>query len=277
MGISGTDVAKEAADMVIADDRFSTIVDAVEEGRCIYANMQAFINFLITCNIGEVIGVFLASILGFPQLLTPLQLLWVNLVTDGPPAIALGFNPPSPDLMKRKPRSASEEILTSAMIFRYTTVGLYIGVATLGIYASYFLDHGVSLREISSWSSCTDSPICDIYSDIRAPQTLALSTLVTTELLKALCTVSVSDSIFVVGPQRNPWLMLGVAVPFALNLAIVYTPALEKNFGLVHLSGDDWIRVFLWSLPVVIIEEALKLKSKIELDDLVDSRCGTLE
>ena len=278
MGISGTDVAKEAADMVIADDRFSTIVDAVEEGRSIYANMQAFINFLITSNIGEVIGVFLASILGFPQLLTPLQLLWVNLVTDGPPATALGFNPPSPDLMKTKPRSTSEEILTPALLLRYTAVGLYIGMATLGIYASYFLDHGVSLHEISSWSSCTDYPICNIYSDIRAPQTLALTTLVTTELLKALCTVSVNNSIFVVGPQRNPWLMLGVAVPFVLNLAIIYTPAFEKNFGLVPLSGDDWIKVFLWSLPVVIIEEALKLKSKIELDDIiVDSRDGALE
>jgi Ca2+-transporting ATPase len=152
MGISGTDVAKEASDMVLVDDNFSTIVDAIKQGRAIYANMQAFINFLITCNIGEVIGVFLATLLGFPQLLTPLHLLWVNLVTDGPPATALGFNPPGellldirvnfctscpirciyktrllfsidPGLMNRKPRSSSEEIMTSENLLRYSIAG----------------------------------------------------------------------------------------------------------------------------------------------------------
>lgn len=258
MGIAGTDVAKEASDMILVDDNFSSIVNAVEEGRCIYANMQAFINFLITCNIGEVIGVFLASILGLPQLLTPLQLLWVNLVTDGPPATALGFNPPDPDLMTRKPRSSSEEILTPSLLRRYMLGGLYIGIATLGVYASYFLDQGVSLQELSSWSSCTDSPICEVFADIHAPQTLALTTLVTTELLKALCTVSVSSSILVVGPQKNPWLLLGVAVPFALNLSIIYIPTMAANFGLIPLSGNDWLKVICWSLPIVFIEETMK-------------------
>lgn len=271
---------------LVVDDNFSTIVHAVEEGRCIYANMQAFINFLITCNIGEVIGVFMASILGLPQLLTPvssclihqskdtddtlihciifsipfvkLQLLWVNLVTDGPPATALGFNPPDPDLMKRKPRSSSEEILTPALLLRYTAAGFYIGIATLGIYVSYFLDHGVPLQSISSWSTCIDKPLCDIFYDLRPPQTLALTTLVTTELLKALCTVSVNSSVFVIGPQRNPWLLLGVTVPFVLNLAIIYVPELEANFGLVPLSGDDWLKVMVWSFPIIIIDEILK-------------------
>ena len=256
MGISGTDAAKEAADMVLVDDNFSTIVDAVEEGRCIYANMQAFINFLITCNIGEVIGVFIATLLGFPQLLTPLHLLWVNLVTDGPPATALGFNPPDPGLMNRKPRSSSEEIMTSESLLRYSIAGFYIGIATVGVYASYFFDRGVSFQELRSWSTCTDS--CSIYADLAAPQTFALSTLVTVELLKALCSVSIDSSIFTVGPQKNPWLLLGVAIPFALNLAIIYTPELEHSFGLVPLDGSDWLKVIAWSLPIVLIDEALK-------------------
>ena len=269
MGISGTDVAKEAADMVLVDDNFSTIVDAVEEGRCIYANMQAFINFLITCNIGEVIGVFIATLLGLPQLLTPLHLLWVNLVTDGPPATALGFNPPDPGLMNRKPRSSSEEIMTSENLLRYSIAGLYIGIATVGIYASYFLDRGVSFQELQSWSTCTDS--CSIYADLAAPQTLALSTLVTIELLKALCSVSIDSSIFSVGPQKNPWLLLGVSIPFAFNLAIIYTPELQNSFGLVPLDGGDWLKVLAWSLPIVFIDEALKYVFKKRTNGVLKS------
>ncbi|KAL7433272.1 hypothetical protein ACHAXM_006637 [Skeletonema potamos] len=260
MGISGTDVAKEASDMILVDDNFSTVVAAVEEGRAIYANMQSFINFLITCNIGEVVGVFLATILGFPQLLTPLHLLWVNLVTDGPPATALGFNPPDPNLMNRKPRSSSEEIMTPESLLRYSIAGLYIGISTVGVYASYFFDRGVSFHELQSWSTCTDS--CSIYADLAAPQTLALSTLVTVELLKALCSVSIDSSILTVAPQKNPWLLLGVSVPFAFNLAIIYIPALEHSFGLVPLDRNDWLKVIAWSFPIVIIDEALKYTFK---------------
>ncbi|KAL7531263.1 hypothetical protein ACHAWF_003697 [Thalassiosira exigua] len=255
MGISGTEVAKEASDMVLVDDNFSTIVDAVEEGRCIYANMQAFINFLITCNIGEVIGVFLATILGFPQLLTPLHLLWVNLVTDGPPATALGFNPPESHGQPPKKYLPS-------LLLRYSIGGLYIGIATVGIYASYFVDNGISIQDLSSWSTCADPSSCSIYDDLAAPQTLALSTLVTAELFKALCTVSVDSSILKVGPQRNPWLLLGVAVPFMLNLAIIYIPTFSDSFGLVPLTGQDWFHVLLWSTPIIFVDELQKFLAR---------------
>lgn len=166
--------------------------------------------------------------------------------------------------MNRKPRSTSDEILTPKLLLRYSTGGLYIGIATVGVYASYFVDHGIALQDLSSWSTCVDTSVCDIYTDLAAPQTLALTTLVTAELFKALCTVSVDSSIFVVGPQKNPWLLLGVVVPFILNLAIIYTPALENSFGLVPLDGQDWLHVLMWSFPIILIDELQKFTFRHE-------------
>lgn len=164
--------------------------------------------------------------------------------------------------MKKKPRPASEEILSLALLLRYTLGGLYIGIATVGIYASYFVDRGLSLQDLSSWSTCTDQTVCSLYSDLAAPQTLALATLVTTELIKALCTVSIDSSILKVGPQKNPFLILGVLVPFLLNLSIMYIPALEKSFGLIPLTTSDWMHVMMWSFPILLIDEVQKLAAR---------------
>lgn len=257
MGRTGTEVAKSAASMILTDDNFCSIVGAVEEGRNIFNNMQAFICFLVSCNIGEIVSIFLASVLGLPEPLTPLHLLWVNLVTDGSPASALGFNPPDPAIMSRRPRAKDKPLLSPGLFARYLITGTYVGFATIGALVWWFLDQGVTFKQLCRWDQCLewgddfahsleaprwpDKP-CNIFqaAALQQPQTLSLTVLVMIELFKALSAVSLEHSIVTTPPWKNPWLLLGVSVPLVLHLSIMYIPLFSRIFSLHPLSGKEW-------------------------------------
>lgn len=282
MGVTGTEVAKQAADMVLADDDFCAIVEAVRTGRHIFSNMQAFVCFLLSCNLGEIFAVLFASLLGLPETLTPLHLLWVNLVTDGPPATALGFNPPDAAAMTQAPRPRHAPLMSRALLSRYCVTGVFVGLATLLAFVSPFLERGVSVSQLRRWESCATWAAVEQFShaalapsrpasalaacDIFAPnsavmqlaRTRALTVLVSLELLKALSAVSLRQSLLRVPPWRNSFLLPAVMLPGLLHVALVSTPFTRQVFGLQPLSRADWKVVALLSLPVLLLEEALK-------------------
>ncbi|KAJ7535384.1 hypothetical protein O6H91_12G030800 [Diphasiastrum complanatum] len=292
MGVTGTEVAKEASDMILADDDFATIVLAIKEGRSIYDNMKAFIRYLISSNIGEVVAIFLTALLGLPQGLVPVQLLWVNLVTDGAPATALGFNPPDSNIMDRPPRPAQEGFISGWTFFRFMAIGSYVGLATIGIFALWYLNSrsflgidmssdghtAITFEQLSHWGECPlwidfeVSPVrigtktfhfsnpCEYFTVGKVkPSTLAMSTLVAIEMFNALNALSESNSLLITKPWSNKWLLLAIAVSLGLHAAILYTPWLADIFGVVPLSMNDWLLVLAFSLPVIPVDEALKV------------------
>ncbi|KAJ8493877.1 hypothetical protein OPV22_015598 [Ensete ventricosum] len=291
MGIAGTEVAKEASDMVLADDNFSTIVAAVGEGRSIYNNMKAFIRYMISSNIGEVASIFLTAALGIPEGLIPVQLLWVNLVTDGPPATALGFNPPDKDIMKKPPRRSDDSLITAWILFRYMVIGLYVGIATVGIFIIWYT-HGsfmgidlsgdghtlVTYAQLSNWGECSswegfkvapftagshrftfDTNPCDYFQTGKVKaMTLSLSVLVAIEMFNSLNALSEDGSLLSMPPWVNPWLLLAMSISFGLHFLILYVPFLARVFGIVPLSFNEWLLVLAVALPVILIDEVLK-------------------
>ncbi|WVZ06743.1 hypothetical protein V8G54_020089 [Vigna mungo] len=290
MGIAGTEVAKEASDMVLADDNFSSIVAAVGEGRSIYNNMKAFIRYMISSNIGEVASIFLTAALGIPEGLIPVQLLWVNLVTDGPPATALGFNPPDKDIMKKPPRRSDDSLINLWILFRYMVIGIYVGLATVGVFIIWYT-HGsflgidlagdghtlVTYTQLANWDQCsswknfTASPFtagsktitfdnpCDYFhtGKVKA-MTLSLSVLVAIEMFNSLNALSEDGSLLTMPPWVNPWLLLAMSVSFGLHFLILYVPFLAQVFGIVPLSLNEWLLVLAVALPVILIDEILK-------------------
>merc|ERR1712223_1235787 len=268
---SGTAVANSASEMILADDNFTSIVAAVEEGRAIYANMKQFIRYLISSNIGEVVCIFLAAALGLPEALIPVQLLWVNLVTDGLPATALSFNPPDLDIMDKPPRGTNETLITPWLFFRYMAIGVYVGAATVGASSWWFLydptGPQMSYYQLTHHMSCYSNPedfkglSCEIF---QAPEamTMALSVLVTIEMANALKSVSENQSLAVMPPWVNPYLLGAMALSFSLHFVILYTDFLNVVFNISALPFDQWMVVLKFSMPVLLLDEALKFVAR---------------
>ena len=257
---SGTDVSKLASDMVLADNNFATIEVAIEEGRSIYNNTQQFIRYLISSNIGEVVSIFLTAAVGMPEALIPVQLLWVNLVTDGLPATALSFNPPDHDVMRRQPRKRDERLIGGWLFFRYMVIGIYVGLATVAGYAWWFMYYfegpQINFWQLTHFHRCsTQFPEigCQIFSNdmAKSASTVSLSILVVIEMLNAMNALSSSESLLTLPLWENMMLVYAITLSMALHFALLYTPVLQTLFSILPLNWTEWQAVLVISAPVM--------------------------
>jgi len=231
MGKTGTDVTREAASMVLADDNFSTIVTAVEEGRSINDNIRKFIRFLLACNTGEILTMFIAMLAGLPLPLRAIQILWINLVTDGLPAMALGVEPTEKGVMNRPPRHPQEGIFARGLWQKILGRGSLIGITTVLVFA-WALEQG---------------------TDLDTARTMTFATLIVAQLLYVFSCRSESSTLSLTGFFSNGWLLAAVFSSFALLLVVIYHPLLATVFATVPLTLDQWIVIiFAASLPTVI-------------------------
>ncbi|KAN0077248.1 hypothetical protein V8E55_011103 [Tylopilus felleus] len=264
---SGTDVAKLAADMVLADSNFTTIEQAVEEGRLIYNNTKQFIRYLISSNIGEVVSIFLTVLLGMPEALIPVQLLWVNLVTDSLPATALGFNPADHSIMRVPPRDAREPLIGKWLFFRYLVIGIYVGCATVFGYAWWFVYYSggpqITFYQLTHFHQCTSmfpEIGCEMFTNemARRATTMSLSILVTVEMFNAMNSLSENESLLRLPVWRNPYLVAAIALSMALHFGIMYIPFFTSLFAITPLNWVEWKAVLYLSAPVLLLDEVLK-------------------
>jgi Ca2+-transporting ATPase len=252
MGITGTDVSKEAADMVLTDDNFATIVAAVEEGRAIFSNIRKFLRYLLSSNIGEVMtmffGVLLVDVIGLagqsgsgvvlPLLAT--QILWINLVTDGAPALALGIDPADTSVMTEPPRPQGEGVITRSMWTGILYVGAIMAAGTL-----FVLDASLP------------GGLIEGTGDMRYAQTMTFTTLMMFQIFNVFNARSDEQSAFI-GLFRNYWLWGAVLLSLLLQIAVIYIPFLQQAFSTVSLSFGDWLRCAAVASSVLLLRELSK-------------------
>ena len=248
MGLTGTDVTKEVSDMVITDDNFASIVAAVEEGRGIYDNIKKFIHYLLSCNTGEILVMFVASLVALPVPLLPIQILWVNLVTDGLPALALGVDPVDPKIMDRPPRKPDEPVITKARAWLMAAQGAFIAFCTLSAFA-----YVLSVEK----------------EGLGRARTVALAVLTCSQLFHSFSCRSMNESLFKLGLFSNPQLVLANGLSFLLQMAIIYVPFLQPVFKTQALSLADLGIILLFSsLPFWAMEVIKALNRQARIYDI---------
>jgi len=241
MGVTGTDVTKEASDMVLTDDNFASIVSAVEEGRCIYDNVQKFVHYLLSCNAGEVMLMFVAAVAGWPAPLAAIQILWLNLVTDGLPALALGLEPPERDIMTRMPRPPKEPVITVRRGLVILAHGALVAMVTLGGF--WFM-----------WRGSTDPAV------IEHAQTMTFCVAAFSQLFFAIGCRSERRTAIEVGFFRNPALLAAIAISSLLQVAAVTLPFTRPVFEVKTDLGNEWLLVIALALvPLAVIEGGKQL------------------
>ncbi len=231
MGKNGTDVAKNAADMILADDNFVTIVEAVKNGRHIYDNIKKAVHFLLATNIGEIVTIFLGLLLGWDTPLLAIQLLWVNLVTDSFPAIALGMEPEDKDIMYKKPKAKKESLFANGLWGKIFVEGMMIGVLTLLSYS-----------------------IGNKMYDLEAARTMAFITLSILELIHCL-NIKTDKSIFTKNIFNNMYLILAIVAGIFLQVVVTIIPSISNLFNVTSLNKTAWMIVIIISLmPIILVE-----------------------
>jgi len=258
MGITGTDVAKETADMVLTDDNYTSIVSAVEQGRIIYSNIRKFVFFLLSSNVAEIMIIFLATLAGLPAPLTAIQLLWLNLVTDGAPALALAMEKGDPDIMERKPRAKDEPIINKTMgigitVQTFAQTGAVLTAFVLGL-----------LWHLEAGAVVTGNPLAYLLQydwrgvDVRIAETMAFLTLSFAELFRSYTVRSERASLFRIGVFSNKYMQAAVGLSIVLLLLVANVPFLQPIFNTQFLNGTEWLIVLGLALIPAVAEEVTK-------------------
>lgn len=251
MGVTGTDVAKGASDMILTDDNFTTIVSAIEEGRNIYNNIKKAVIFLLSCNLGEIITILVSIIFFWPVPLLPTQILWVNLITDSLPAIALGVDPGDKDVMKYKPRNPKESFFAQGAGFKTILGGALIGILSLLAFYFGIHEYGYSLG---------DSMIPE--NVITYARTMSFVVLSTSQLFYSLSMRNFKKSVIEIGLFTNKLLIIAIIVGFILQFGVISVPFLAKAFNVHNLNFRDWAIVIGFSLIPLIANEIIKYISR---------------